>query len=106
MRIFDSAEVNIPGRTRNLNAELDRFKREQAKEMRAKRRAVTANLKVDREKAKRLFELHGENIIKRFSARFGAREIKCTLEHMVKWEPVKFIELVEKFLIELRKGGV
>lgn len=99
-RALDHGELNIPGRTNGINAELDRYKAQQEAEGKAKRRADAAEKKTDKGRAKDLFANHGEAIIAKHGDKLGAAELRKTLDSMVKWEPKKFIALAEKFLKE------
>lgn len=94
---LDHGEINIPGRTNNINAELDRHKARQEAEAKAKRKEDAATLKENKARAKELFAEHGEAIIAQHGEKLGAKDLRKTLDSMVKWEPKKFIALAEKF---------
>lgn len=107
---FDHGILNIPGRTRNIEAELDRYKEAQAKKARAEAKASAAQLKVAKTQAKALLAEHGAAIVaqmtpgiskrQNLTLKQAAREIKHELDQMAKWEPAKFLALVERFKSE------
>jgi hypothetical protein len=84
---LDHGELNIPGRTKNIDAELDRHKAEQAKEAKSKAKQNADQKRRDKLKAKELFKEHGEAIFSKFGEKFGAKDLRAELESMVKWEP-------------------
>lgn len=96
-KALDHGELNIPGRTKSIDAELDRFKAQQAAEGKKQAKASAAENKEAKDRAKALFAEHGEAIIAKHGEKLGAKELRNTLDQMVKWEPKKFIALVEKF---------
>jgi len=94
---LDHGELNIPGRTNRIDAELDRFKSEQAKAKKAEAKKLAAQRQSDKTRAKDLFVKHWPAMKERMGARFGEKALRDMLDSMVKWEPAKFIELAEKF---------
>lgn len=94
---LDHGELNIPGRTNGINAELDRWKADQAKQKRTQAKQDAATRKAQKAEAKRLFGQHGPAMIEKFAPKFGRKEIEQELDSMAKWEPAKFIDLAQRF---------
>ncbi len=109
---FDHGILNIPGRTRNIEAELDRYKAEQGAKARADAKASAAQFKADKAQAKTLLAEHGADIVAQMSPgiskrqnltmKQAEREITRVLDQMVKWEPHRFLALVANFKREQR----
>ena len=97
LRPLDHGELNIPGRTDGIDAELDRWKADQAKQKRAQAKTDAATRREQKAEAKRLFSQFGPAMIERFAPRFGRKEIQNELDSMVKWEPAKFVDLAQRF---------
>jgi hypothetical protein len=94
---LDHGELNVPGRTSRIDADLDRFKAEQAKAKKAEAKQISAQRQSDKTRAKDLFVKHWPAMKERMGARFGEKALRDMLDSMVKWEPAKFIAMVEKF---------
>lgn len=97
---LDHGELNIPGRTSSINAELDKYEKQQAATAKAKARQNAAETKSDKAWAKELLAGHRDAIAARHGAKFGVRELKHQLDQWAKWEPRKLIAFVEKFKAE------
>lgn len=107
---FDHGVLNIPGRNKNFLAKLDRHKAEQAALKKAEAKARSAQHKQDKAQAKALLAEHGPAIVAQMSPgiskrqnvslKQAARAIKHELDQMAKWEPAKFLALVERFKSE------
>lgn len=97
---LDHGELNIPGRTNGINAELDRYKANQAKEAKTERKSKAAQNREDKARAKELFAEVGEALLDKHGDKLGRKELDKELDSMVKWEPAKFIRLAEKFKSE------
>lgn len=96
---MDHGVLNIPGRLKNLDREIDRQIAQQKKEARIQYKKDVAARKTSKAEAKRLFAEHGEAMIDYYFIKLNmpkseAREI---LDQMVKWESPKFIKMVEGF---------
>lgn len=106
-RPLDHGELNVPGRTNNINAELDKHKAGQSAQQKADAKAASAQKKSDKVQAKELFGRLGQAMVEKMSPgiaqkqglteKQSAKEIHKTLDQMVKWEPAKFLKLAEKF---------
>jgi len=94
---LDHGELNIPGRTNRIDAELDRFKSDQVKAKKAEAKKLAAQRQSDKTRAKELFVKHWPAMKERMGARFGEKALRDLLDSMVKWEPAKFVALAEKF---------
>lgn len=97
---LDHGELNIKGRTDNINRELDRYKKEQADLAKTKAKATSQQTKEHKALAKSLLEQYGKEVIEKHKAKFGEKEIKNTLDQWSKWEPHKLISFIDKFLQE------
>ncbi|PKO54509.1 MAG: hypothetical protein CVU28_08430, partial [Betaproteobacteria bacterium HGW-Betaproteobacteria-21] len=84
-----------------IDADLDKFKADQARQQKAQQGVEIAQRKADKTEAKRLHTEHAQAIVARYADRFGRRELEAELDQMVKWEPAKFIALAQKFQAEL-----
>ncbi len=100
---FDHGELNIPGRTNRIDADLDRYKAEQAKIQKADAKQATAKRKTDKAQAKEVFAEVWPAMLEKMGPKFGERQLRETLDSMVKWEPAKFLAMAEKFRKE--QGG-
>lgn len=93
---LDHGELNISGRTNNINIELDRYKKQQHINLKIKAREARELKAI----AKQLFELHGLAIISKFKNKFDEKELINKFDQMIKWEPSKFIKIAESFIKE------
>jgi hypothetical protein len=98
---LDHGELNVPGKTNKINAELDKYKAQQAKQAKADQKSATVDKKANKAKAKELFAEHGQAMIDRYSKKFGKKETTDMLDDLVKWQSTKFILMVDKYLKEL-----
>lgn len=94
---FDHGELNVPGKSNKIDAELDKEKAKQAKQDKADAKTAIADKKTKKAKAKELFAQYGQEMIDQYSEKLGKKEVASTLDQMVKWEPTKFIAMVEKY---------
>lgn len=108
---LDHGELNIPGRTSGINAELDRYKAEQKAKQNALSKEAVASRKENKAAAKAKFDEMGAQMIadmarapKLLQAGAKAAEIRKTIESMVKWEPAKFLDLAAKYEKEKAAG--
>lgn len=105
---LDHGLLNLPlsKRMGNIDAQLDRYKREQASQARTAAKTETAQRKIDKARAKELFAQHGDAMVARYGsserlqALGGAKVVRNELDQMVKWQPQKFVQLAEKFTAE------
>lgn len=99
---LDHGELNIPGRTKNINRDLDRYKKEQSAQQEAERKVASSNTKSNKAEAKQLLETHLPAILKKHGAKFGEKNLREHLTSQSKWEPEKLIKFVNKFLEETK----
>lgn len=99
-RGLDHGELNIPGRTQGIDAELDRHKRELARAEKAQAKTDAQQRKDDKTEARRLFAEVGPAMRETLGPKLGDKELGDHLGQMVKWEPRKFIALAHKFQAE------
>ncbi len=97
---LDHGELSIPGRLDGIDAELDRFNREQQRTRRAANREDSSRRREDREQARALHDEYAERIVARHGERFGPKELRRELQRMATWEPRKFIDMVTRFRSE------
>lgn len=97
---FDHGELNIPGRTNGIDAELDKHKAQQAKEEKTTTKAKALQTREAKMRAKELFSEHGEAMLDKYGPKFDRKKLAAEFDSMVKWEPAKFITLAEKFAQE------
>lgn len=102
---LDHGILNIPGRTKNIDRELDAYKAKQAKDASAARMAAAAQNRADKAKAKAMLGEHGAALIAAYGAKFGAKAIAAKFDQLVKWEPRKFIAIAESFVREKATGA-
>lgn len=86
-------ELNVKNRTKNINKELDAYKKEQAKINNAKKQS-DIDLK---KQAKIVFEQNKDAILKKHGERFGKEKLLKKLKDMARLEPNKFLVFVDKF---------
>lgn len=105
---LDHGELSIPNRTRNIDAQIDSYKKDKAK---ADKREHQDRLflgaqshKENKQLASELYKKHGTAMVSKFKLKlesqgFNAREF---IRDEAKHSPRNFIKLVEKFLGEQR----
>jgi ATP-dependent Clp protease ATP-binding subunit ClpA len=101
MRHFDTAVVNVPLAKRgNIDAQIDRFKREQAAEQRAAAKVRAAQRREEKRLAKEALAQHGPAMIKHYSAKLNVKEtdISRTLDHWMKMAPAKLLRKIGAYL--------
>lgn len=98
--MLDHGELNIPGRTNGINAQIDRHKREQDAGRALKAKSDAMARKTDRARAQELFAEVGDAIISKHGPRLGAAALREMLVSQVKWEPASFIRTAEAFIRE------
>lgn len=97
---LDHGELNIPGRTQNIDADLDRYKKEQAAEKKASGKASRAEFNAQKATAKEAYAQHGAAMLEKYGPKMGRKEVKAMLDSWVKWEPKKFNDFLERYLKE------
>lgn len=97
---LDHGELNVPGKTSKIDAELDKYKADQAKAAKSDAKTASAKTKANKAEAKKLFAEYGPALLEQYGAKMGKKALSETLDQMVKWEPAKFLKLVEKFQSE------
>lgn len=97
----DGAVVNVPLSKRgNIDAELDRWKKQQADIAAKKRKATAQETRENKALAKALIAEHQPAMLARFGEKFGEKELKHMFDQWAKWEPEKMIKFAEKFIQE------
>lgn len=97
---LDHGVLSMPNRTKNIDRDLDRYKREQAAKAEAEHKAHTAGLKERRGNAKSLLAEWEEAILARHGEKMGVSALKKMLRGKAHWEPDWLICFIEKFKAE------
>src|SRR5574337_281801 len=101
---IDTAQANIPlgRRGRNIDADISRnVAAIKAQELSADR-IRRAQFRSDKEAAKALYARHGPSMLASFT-KLDPKKAKAHVEGMVKWEPSRFLSLLDRHLKE-REG--
>ncbi len=96
----DQAVVNVPLSKRgNIDNQIDKFKAEQAAAAKQKRSESFQQKKVDKAKARELFDQHADALAEATAAKGGntKAEAKKHLDSMVKWQPAQAVKMLEGF---------
>lgn len=98
---LDHGILNVPLSKRgDINAQLDRYKIDQARLERAKSaERIKASIEA-KATAKALLSEHIEVIVEHYKAKYTPTEIRRLLNGWAKWEPKKLIWFIEKYLEE------
>lgn len=102
---LDHGILSIPNRTRHIDRDLDRYKREQEAKARAERKAYSASLKERQTSAKALLAEWEEALLARYGERFGVSALRKKLRSQAHWEPDWLVRFVEKFHAEEAASG-
>lgn len=95
---LDHGILNVPLAKRgNIDAQIDRYKAEQALAARAERKARAERFRADKAAAKSLFAEIGQQMIDAFAAKYGRKEVRALLDGWVKWQPSKFLAAAKQF---------
>ncbi len=89
---MDHGILNVPLSKRgsgSIDAQIDRWKAEQARAAKAERKARAAKNRDDKALAKALFAEFGEQIIEKHAAKFGREELGKLLDGWIKWQPIE-----------------
>ena len=98
--MLDHGQLSIPNRTSGINAELDRYKREQAKARAKARRVEACERQLQRETALALLNEFQDRLLGKYGERFGRGKLKRELRRMALWDTTKFLVMIEKFKAE------
>lgn len=101
---LDHGLLSIPNRTNGINAELDKYKREQAKALRKARRAEACERQAKREEALALLAEFQDRLIEKYGDRYGRGRLKSELRRMALWDTTKFLLMIEKFKSESKSA--
>lgn len=95
---LDHGELNIPGRTNGLNAEIDRHKAAEAKAAKVDRKAKAAATREAKAKAKQIVAERGAEMVARTVEKHGVdpKAAMATLNDMAKWQPEKLLDMAAK----------
>lgn len=109
-RRFDCGELNIPGRLKNIDREIDRMLSLNSDITKTEDKAAAALARVESATAKAVFSAIGAQMIDSVAPGYAARlglslsagrkEAKKTLERLAKFEPETFFKIVQKFEAE------
>jgi len=101
---LDHGELNIPGPTNNINAQLDKYKKEQSQQAKTQAKESAQQTKEHKALAKSLKAEFEAAIIAKHGDKFGEKELRNMLDQWAKWEPKKLINFVDKFKQETEKA--
>lgn len=93
---LDHGELNIKGRTNKINAELDKYKAEQARQSKSASKSKAEENRQNKATAKELLEKYGNEIINKHGDKLGHKQVRDLLNDWSKHEPKKLINFVEK----------
>jgi hypothetical protein len=82
------------------DAHIDRGLEASAKAKKASNKAQSQEFQANKARAKELLGLHGKEIEQRHGAKYPKGELRKVLDQMAKWEPARFIKLVEQHIRE------
>lgn len=106
---LDHGELSIPGRTGNINAELDKYKAQQEAAKRQEEKESSTKTKTDKQKAAEIMKGRADEIAERMGASGGPQKVKEIREVMAdwaKWNPSRLVKFVDKVDAEqASKGG-
>jgi hypothetical protein len=106
---LDHGELSIPGRTGNINSELDKYKAQQEAAKRQKEKESSTKTKTDKQKAAEIMKGRADEIAERMGASGGpqkVKEIKEVMADWAKWNPSRLVKFVDKVDAEqASKGG-
>lgn len=92
---LDHGVLSMPNRTKNINSDLDKYNAEQNK-TKARERENKSFLRGEKvKKAKELYAEFNDALIERWKEKYGEKQIKETLSDLAKWQPEKYIKLVD-----------
>lgn len=97
MKRLDHGSLNVPLAKRgNIDAQIDRYKRDHAREVAAKSKALAAQEKADREQAKGLLADASDDRVRALAARCGisVAAMKKQLKSEAHWNPRLIIKLL------------
>jgi hypothetical protein len=98
---LDHGLLNVPLHRRgNIDAQLDRFKRDEAVAAATRRKADHAQFLADKKVAKALLAEQKDSLLAKHGERFGRVELSAELESMAKWKPAKLIALINRHVSE------
>lgn len=94
---LDHGELNIPGRTNNIDAQLDAYKRNQIAARKLQAKTDAARRREEKALARQLYDQHGSALIESMAHKFDRKELRKMLESQLKWEPAKIIKTLLRF---------
>ncbi len=102
--MLDHGILNVPLAKRGsgcINAQLDRFKAQQARDAKAERKVRAEQTRQNKSAAKALFAEVGALMIDACVAKGGDRKgLRDMLDGWMKWQPSKFIAIATRFKAE------
>lgn len=96
---LDHGILNIPLSKRgNIDAQIDRYKADQARQAKQDRKARAAQMKADRAHAKRLVSELSDEFIQRIASKSGLTptQVRKNLNSDAHWTPAKIIRVLDK----------
>jgi hypothetical protein len=99
---LDHGELNVPGRTNSINAQLDKHKAGQAAATKTAAKETALQRRNDKLEAKRLLAEHEAgmvaSLVQKGNGKITAKEAANELDQLAKWEPKKLISVAQSYL--------
>ena len=93
---YDPGVVNVPLSKRgNIDAQLDRYKAEQAKNAKTEAKIKAEETRTNKQKAKEMLAEHMDSMLKVHGPKYGEKNLKSMFTDWSKWQPEKLIKFVE-----------
>jgi hypothetical protein len=108
----DNAVVNVPLDKRgsgSLNSQIDKWKKDTAAADKKKRSRDFEDTKTAKAEAKRLYAMHGDDVVNSFVAKrpeHKKADVAKMVKDMVTWQPQKAIALFNKYVSEKSSSAV
>lgn len=107
-RPFDHGELNIPGRTKNINRDLDRYKAEVKAAEQSAAKTASAQKKADRVVARELLAKHGKDMVASAVAKhphLDAKKVAEMLKSDAHYDPTRTVRLIKRHVAETQRAA-
>lgn len=100
---LDHGELSIPGRLKNLDREIDKFKRDEAKRKRKESKERAAEVKKNSEEVNQLLSKYGESLVQSTFEKHGSspgmtkKAIREHLKNLARYDPKKVTAMLNKY---------
>lgn len=99
--MLDHGTLNIKGRTSGINHELDRYKADNARSEKAKRKENAAKTRELRAEAKALLSEHEPMLLSRYGEKFCVKEMKSLFKSKAHFDPAWIIAFIKRAKAEM-----